>query len=71
MIPFYLNEVLVNSQLVQGQSSGFVTAQDIHAGHFLYSSHSFSDRSLQEICLPLWVPVDQKNEVTECHSPTC
>jgi len=41
-----LNQALVHSKLVKGESSSFVTAENIHPCHFFYGCHPLRDGSL-------------------------
>ena len=42
----YLNKVSINSEAIQGKSSGFITAEYIHASHFFNCCHPFCNGTL-------------------------
>jgi len=42
----HLNQVFVHGELVEGESSGLVTAENIHASHFFNGCHPLGDGSL-------------------------
>lgn len=49
----YLNEVSINSEAVQGKSSSFIAAEDIHACHFFNGCHPFCNGTLIKWMKPI------------------